>query len=91
VNKPTWVIGLIQNGYGETNRLTKPDRLNRYITDPDGITKVPRPIVRPYVQQQTEIRNEVTFFGSLQRGGVNHMPKEGGIASQAKACGKAVG
>jgi hypothetical protein len=51
-DRPTWVIGLVQNGHGE--------RLDTSSRDPGGIPQVSRRTVRPYVQRQTAPRNGVT-------------------------------
>src|SRR5262245_27475047 len=51
-NKPTWGMGLADNGHGE--------RLDTSSRDPGGIPKAPRRPVRPYTPRQTEPRNGVT-------------------------------
>src|SRR2546422_9987270 len=81
-NKPTWVIGLAQNGHGE--------RLDTSSRDPEGIPKVSRRTGRPYTQRQTAPRNGVTPSRLSPWGaGVNRRRRGRGIVSEANARGKA--
>jgi hypothetical protein len=57
--KPTWVIGLVQNGHGETRGLP-PLRLDNSSLDPDCLPEVSRRTVRPYAPRPTAPRNGVT-------------------------------
>src|SRR5712664_3895003 len=96
-DKPTWVIGLVQNGHGETRGLY-PLRLDNSSLDPGCIPQVSRRTVRPYAQRQTEPRNGVTPPPALRwhgtrvspsGAGVNRKRMGRGIVSEANAHGKA--
>ena len=87
-DKPTRVIGLVQNGHGDTRAET----LSGGTTD--GVFQaashdVSRRTVRPRPQRQTPSRNGVTLSGSPPGGGVNRLLERRGIPQEAKAAGKA--
>src|SRR5688572_19901656 len=57
LNKPTGIIGLVQNGPGETTGIGP--GLGNSLIDPECASKVPRRRVRPFAQRQMKLRNGV--------------------------------
>lgn len=57
VDKPTGIIGLVQNGPGETTGIGL--GLGSSQSDPECAPKVPRRRVRPFSQRQMKLRNGV--------------------------------